>query len=187
MNPNTDDQIVSLLILAALLVMVFYRRRWRPSRTAFGTATWMNESVLRKVGMLAGRGLILGRTFSGALIRLPQFCHVLVCGGTGSGKGVSIILPNLFSFFSASIICFDTKGDLYEISARRRAAKGIRIIRLAPFNGGKDRFNPLDTIPTGDSPMLVDSAPERWRKPQWWLAEKQSPQIRIGTTPNRCR
>ena len=34
---------------------------------------------------------------------------------------------------------------------------GQRLRRLAPFNGGKERFNPLDTIPS-NCPMLVDSA-----------------------------
>jgi type IV secretion system protein VirD4 len=117
----------------------------------------MSEKVLRAAGMLAGYGLIVGRTCKGALIRPPDFCHVLVCGGTGAGKGVSIIIPNLLSWFRSSIVCFDTKGDLYETTAGPRAAKGERILRLAPFNGGRDAFNPLDTI-ARDSPTLVDAA-----------------------------
>ena len=157
MDPSADDQIISLLIIAVIVALVFCRRRWRPSATAFGTASWMSESFLRKAGMLAGKGLVLGRTFGGALIRLPDYCHVLCLGGSGSGKGISIILPNLLTYRRGSIICFDTKGDLHEITARRRAAMGERIIGLAPFNGGKDAFNVCDTIPR-DSPMLVDSA-----------------------------
>ena len=156
MSPSEDEQIVFLLIIAVMVALVFYRRQWQPSATAFGTANWMSERFLRKVGMLAGNGLVLGRTFTGALIRLPDYCHVLCCGGTGSGKGVSIILPNLLTYWRGSIVCFDTKGDLFEITAKQRAAKGERIIRLAPFNGGEDAFNPLDTIPCDAS--LVDSA-----------------------------
>ena len=91
------------------------------------------------------------------MIRLPDYCHVLCCGGSGSGKGVSIVLPNLLTYRRGSIICFDTKGDLYEITAKRRAAMGDRIVQVAPFNGGNDKCNPLDTIPC-DSPLLVDSA-----------------------------
>ncbi len=117
----------------------------------------MSDKALRAAGMLAGYGLILGRTFKGALIRLPDYCHVLLCGGTGSGKGVSIIIPNLLSYSSGSIVAFDTKGDLYQTTAKRRANRGERIIRLAPFNAGEDALNPLDAIPN-DSPMLVDSA-----------------------------
>ena len=108
--------------------------------------------------MLAGYGAYSRAAPSrSALIRLPDYCHVLVCGGTGSGKGVSIIIPNLLTYHRGSVVCFDTKGDLFETTARRRAASGQRIIRLAPFNGGTDAFNPLDTIPS-DSPGLVDSA-----------------------------
>ena len=60
MNPGADDQVVALLVIATIVVLVFYRRQWRPSGTAFGTANWMSEIVLRKAGMLAGNGLVLG-------------------------------------------------------------------------------------------------------------------------------
>ncbi|MFL5241525.1 MAG: type IV secretory system conjugative DNA transfer family protein [Gemmataceae bacterium] len=157
MNPSANDQVVCLLAFAAIVVVCLYRHRWKGSGTAFGTASWMSDKALRAWGFLSGHGLILGRTFEGALIRLPQYCHILLCGGTGSGKGVSVIIPNLLSYFHGSVVVFDTKGDLFETTARRRAAKGERIIRLAPFNGGTDAFNALATIPH-DSPGLVDSA-----------------------------
>lgn len=157
MKPTVEDQLVALFIIAAVLAILFCRRRWRGSGTAFGVAAWMSDQALRAAGMLAGRGLLLGRTFKGALIHLPDYCHVLLCGGTGSGKGASIIIPNLLSYFRGSIVCFDTKGDLYETTGKRRAAKGQRIIRLAPFNGGKEAFNPLDIVPF-DSDMVVDTA-----------------------------
>jgi type IV secretion system protein VirD4 len=157
MQPSFDDQVVSLAIIIGVLLVVFYRRRWRGSGTAYGSASFMTDQALRAFGMLAGYGLVLGRTFKGALIRLPDYCHVLVCGSTGSGKGVSIIIPNLLTYELGSVVCFDTKGDLFETTARRRAAMGQRVIRLAPFNGGTDAFNPLDSVPA-DSPSLVDSA-----------------------------
>lgn len=157
MHPSFDDQIVSLVMIVAILAVVFWRRRWRGSGTAYGVSRWFTERELRKAGMLARDGLIVGRTFKGALIRLRDFCHVLICGSTGSGKGVGVFIPNLLAWFRTSIVCFDTKGDLYETTGRRRAAKGQRVIRLAPFDGGEDSFNPLDTI-RADSPKLVDSA-----------------------------
>jgi type IV secretion system protein VirD4 len=173
MNSTANDQVVGLLWIVAILAIVFYRRRWRGSGTAFGVATWMSEKALRAAGMFAGRGLVLGRSFKGALVCLPHFCHVLVCGGTGSGKGVSVMITNLLRWFRSSIVCFDPKGDLYDTVARRRAARGERIIRLAPFNGGVDSFNPLDAVPR-DSPMLVDSA----------RAMAESLVVRQGTEPD---
>ncbi|HYV37937.1 MAG TPA: type IV secretory system conjugative DNA transfer family protein [Gemmataceae bacterium] len=156
MHPKDQEALVILagviLVIAALM-----RRRWRPSTTAFGTARWASEKTLQAAGMLGQRGLILGRTMRGKLIRVPNYCHVLLVGATGSGKGVSIIIPNLLSYFRGSLVCFDTKCDLFAACRKRRASKGNRLIRLAPFGNSKDSFNPLDTIHK-DSPKLVDEA-----------------------------
>jgi type IV secretion system protein VirD4 len=158
MHPSGEDQVFALIVIATIVaVFVLSRRRWRGSGTAYGTASWMTEKMLRAAGMLGKYGLVLGRTFSGALIRLPDYCHILLTAGTGAGKGVSIILPNLFTYFRGSVVCFDTKCDLYATAGKRRAARGERILRLGPFTGGEDALNPLDTIPP-DSPTLVDSA-----------------------------
>ena len=112
MNQNNDQQGALLVIIAVVVIAVLARRRWRPSTTAFGTACWASEKVLKAAGMLGNVGLILGRTMSGKLIRVPSYCHVLLVGATGSGKGVSIIIPNLLAYFRGSVVCFDTKGDL---------------------------------------------------------------------------
>ena len=107
--------------------------------------------------MLGKQGLILARTLSGALIRMPRYCHVLLIGGTGSGKGVGIIIPNLLDYVRGSVIVFDTKGDLYENTAGwRHSRKKQHVIRLDPFGSNDDTWNPLDTIP--DGPLLIDSA-----------------------------
>jgi type IV secretion system protein VirD4 len=157
MNQN-DRQAFMIFVGIMILIAVLARRRWRPSTTAFGTARWASENVLKAAGMLGGNvGIVLGRTMSGKIIRVANYCHVLLVGATGSGKGVSIIIPNLLAYFRGSVVVFDTKGELFATCGKRRAARGQRIIRLAPFNNGTHTFNPLDTI-RKDSPMLVDSA-----------------------------
>lgn len=85
------------------------------------------------------------------------FSRCCTAAGAGGDRALQPFLPNLFSWVRGSIICFDTKGDLYATAGPRRAAMGQRILRLAPFDGGTDSFNPLSTIPR-DSPLLVDSA-----------------------------
>ncbi len=116
----------------------------------------MSEKPSSESRILAGNGLVLGRTFAGALIRLPDYCHVLCCGGTGSGKGVSIILPNLLTY-RADRLSVSTQKVIYTRLPQSDAPRWERrIIRLAPFNGGKDAFNPLDTIPC--DALMVDSA-----------------------------
>ena len=96
---QNDQQVLVFLICVVVLIAVLARRRWRPSTTAFGTASWASENVLKAAGMLGNVGLILGRTMSGKLIRVANYCHVLLVGATGAGKGVSIIIPNLLSYF----------------------------------------------------------------------------------------
>jgi type IV secretion system protein VirD4 len=154
---QNDEQSIVIWLIVLLVLAVLARRRWQPSSTAFGTACWASDKVLKAAGMLGNSGLILGRTLSGKLIRTANYCHVLLVGATGSGKGVSIIIPNLLSYFRGSVVCFDTKGDLYAVCRKRRAGYGRRVIRLAPFSKGTDTFNPLETIREG-SPMLIDSA-----------------------------
>ena len=155
---SSDDTVISLLVWAGIIAVVYYRRKWRPSGTAFGIARWCSVKDLKKAGMLAGRGLVLGRTLkSGELIQLPNYTHTLLVGPTGGGKGVSIIIPNALKYSAGSMVLFDCKGDLFDTTAEHRQRMTNRIIRLSPFNGGSDGFNVLDTIPI-NSPMLVDSA-----------------------------
>jgi len=154
---QTDHQPVLIFIGVIVLIALLARRRWQPSTNACGTACWASEHVLKAAGMLGQTGLIVGRTMGGKIIRAANYCHVLLIGATGSGKGVSIIIPNLLSYFRGSVVCFDTKCDLHSTCARRRAARGEQIIRLAPFDNGPHSLNPLDTIPR-ESPTLIDSA-----------------------------
>jgi type IV secretion system protein VirD4 len=156
-NGNSIEGLVTLAVIVLIVLAAYYRAPWQASTTAFGTACWATDRMLRLAGMLAGRGLILGRTLGGRLIRLPHYCHILLVGATGAGKGVSVIIPQLLSY-RGSLVCFDTKGDLAEVATEhRRRRMGQRVIRLAPFNGGTDTLNPLDAIPR-DSPTLVDQA-----------------------------
>lgn len=171
---HENDQRVILLFIGALIVLAaLARRRWAPSASAFGTACWATEQVMARAGMLGNAGLVLGRTMGGKLIRVVDYCHVLLVGATGAGKGVSIIIPNLLVYFRGSVVCFDTKGDLFATCAKRRAAKGERIVRLAPFSSGADCWNPLDMI-SRNSPTLIDSA----------KAMAEALVVRLGTEPD---
>ncbi len=168
-EPNPGFVLVGILVVMALAL---WRPKWRPSSTAFGTARWATTMILRRAGMLGKQGLILGRTQRGRLIRLVEYCHILIVGTTGSGKGVSFIIPQLLTY-PGSVICFDCKGDLFAAAGAARARMGQRNVRIAPYNGGTDALNPLDTIPR-DSPTLIDDA----------RAMAESLVVRQGTEPD---
>ncbi|MGL4550588.1 MAG: type IV secretory system conjugative DNA transfer family protein [Gemmataceae bacterium] len=155
-RPGDEDAMYVVFWLAVLAAMVLATRfRWRPAMVAYGTAAWMTVKDLRAWGLLGSRGLVLGRTLCGRLIRLPRYVAVLVVGGAGSGKGVGLIIPNLLAHPGSAFV-FDTKGDLFAQTVQRRRQAGHRILRLAPFSDGEDAFNPCAEVRGG--PHLIDDA-----------------------------
>jgi type IV secretion system protein VirD4 len=150
----SSQQLLALMVIVLIVLWLrFGKRKWSLSATAHGTARWCSDAVLKAAGMLGNEGLALGRTLGGTLIRLPRYTMVLLVGSTGGGKGVGFVIPNMLTYFTGSVVCNDTKGDIYQITARRRGGK---IVRLAPFNRGEDGFNPLDVIQ--NDAMVVDNA-----------------------------
>ena len=152
---SQNEKVLLGICIIIFVLAVLAQHRFRASTTAFGTAFWMNEKMMLAAGLLGNVGLILGRTMTGKLIRIKNYCHVLLVGATGSGKSL-LIIPILFSYFRGSVVCVDIKGDLNKTCGRRRKARGQRVITLAPFNNGSDRLNPLDCIPNDH--LLIDSA-----------------------------
>ncbi|WP_148217013.1 type IV secretory system conjugative DNA transfer family protein [Phenylobacterium zucineum] len=75
---------VTMLALAAVLQV---------RRPLHGAARWAGEGELRKAGLRARRGLLLGRA-SGAYLRFGGSEHVLLYAPTRTGKGVGVVIPN---------------------------------------------------------------------------------------------
>lgn len=150
----------ALAVLGSLYVR--YRRGWlhgarddpASGATSQGSARWGEPGVLR-----APSGLILGRR-GAEILRLSGEGHILTIAPTGSGKGVSAVVPNLLSY-PGSVLVTDPKGENFAITARRRRALGSRVLALDPFGvvGGGDgaKFNPLDALDVA-GPDAVDDA-----------------------------
>ena len=152
-----ENPIPFLMFVGLVIVLVILRfRKKNVASDAYGTAAFCTEAVLRSCGMLWEKGLVLGRTVAGKLIRIRTYVHILLVGGSGSGKGVSIIIPNLLDYSLGGLVVFDTKNTLHKLALKYKKVKG-KMIHFAPFDDGEDFFNPLDTIPA-ESPLLVDSA-----------------------------
>lgn len=90
--------------------------------------------------------------------------HLMLIAGSRSGKGVSVVIPNLL-LYDGSVLAIDPKGELADRTAKRRAeGLGQRVFVLDPFDASGDRtlpwraaFNPLDEIDPA-SPTAVDDA-----------------------------
>lgn len=77
--------------------------------------------------------------------------HAITIAGAGSGKGTSVIIPNLLRWPHNALV-IDPKGENAEATAEAREAMGQTVHVLAPFGAKKvpERFhatyNPLDEL-----------------------------------------
>ena len=94
-------------------------------------------------------------------IRMPTEGHAMVIAPTGTGKGVSSIIPALLDH-RGPVIVVDPKAEAYAVTARRRREMGQRVILLDPFgcvDGAEaDRLNPLDLVDRNDPHAPDDCA-----------------------------
>ncbi len=85
--------------------------------------------------------------------------HLMTIAPTGAGKGIGVIVPNLLTY-PGSVIAVDIKGELTQITARRRAEMGQRVVILDPFKLVTNADNPTDALNPFDLFTLPGADPE---------------------------
>jgi len=136
------------------------------------TAAWRDSADLRNpaFGLCRlgydphqGRGLLLG-SLEGQSVGVEDDRHIMTVAGSRSGKGVSVIIPNLL-FYRGSALVMDPKGENADITAARRAKDlGHTVHILDPFQTVADRladyrasYNPLCALdPDKDDSLVAD-------------------------------
>jgi type IV secretion system protein VirD4 len=135
------------------------------NKNLYGTARWANEKDLKKFGLTQTSGVVLAQ-FQEAVLdfkvnpknssisltlhkQAPLVCHqggtnTLTIAPTRSGKGVGSIVPTCLNFPSSMII-FDPKGELFEITAGFRR-QFSRVLKFSPISHDTVRFNPLEEV-----------------------------------------
>lgn len=137
---------------------------------------------LGTAAMSDGRGFLkpmqmgdywLGFDHTGQGVAFRDNRHVLICGGTRGGKGVSFIVPNL-CVWPGSMVVIDPKGENAMVTARRRAGGSVyceglgQHVRILDPTGGVGRpddgfadlkasYNPL-TLIDADKAESIDIA-----------------------------
>ena len=134
--------LLSGLTISALWVLAFKRRKMSP----YGDARWATEQDVRKSGLRASHGILLGR-FNNEFLMAEGFEHVLCFAPTRSGKGVGIVIPNLLNWPGSAIV-HDIKGENFEKTSGFRAKHGQRVFFWNPGDpGGRTHcYNPLEFI-----------------------------------------
>ncbi|WFU79405.1 type IV secretory system conjugative DNA transfer family protein [Bradyrhizobium sp. CIAT3101] len=126
----------------------------------YGSSRWSSYWEILRSGALGRCGLIIGK-IGGRFIRYKAEGFVLLFAPTRTGKGYSVVIPNLLEY-PGSIIVIDIKGENHAITSRARALRGpvwtLNVMDPAKSHG----FNPLDMIQVGtwheadDAKQLAD-------------------------------
>lgn len=147
-DPVVQRATLALLPAAAVVVLLFLGMP-RAAKPIFGTARYLRRSELKRAGLRARDGLVLGRA-GGIALRDADQSHVMVIGPPSYGKTEGFVIPNLIEW-GGSFIALDFKGVLYERTARIRAKQGDKVFLFAPGFERSHSYNPLDMIRSGPS------------------------------------
>ena len=144
----------SVLVVGIAVAVVI--RRLDNRSDLHGSARWATLADVKEAGLLSETGLILGRwpgtKGERGILRHDGPEHVFVFAPTRSGKGVSLVVPNLLSW-PHSVLVHDMKGENWALSAGWRSRElGSLCIRFDPTctDGSGARYNPLFEIRMGD-------------------------------------
>ena len=112
-----------------------------------GAARFANPSEIAEAGLYGEQGIIVGKVGGRYLIYGGQE-FVLLAAPTRSGKGVSLVLPNLLNYHD-SVVVLDIKLENFAYSSKFRRQHGQEVYLFNPFgtNQRSHRWNPLDAVP----------------------------------------
>jgi type IV secretion system protein VirD4 len=131
------------------------------SRPLFGASKYASPKEGERSGLIYSNQprpdcILLGRTdgflrlFSRyvCLPRVPSVEHVMLYAKTGSGKGVSYVIPNCFSY-EDSLVVLDIKGEAYDTTAGHREKvlqQDVFLFSPLAADGKTHCWNPLGGI-----------------------------------------
>lgn len=149
---------IGILALAALAALVLAP----PSKPDIhGSARFAKRSEIEGAKLLhpiknesivGPPGLFLGCWYNGRR-KLSLYdagdTHVFTFAPTRSGKGVSLVIPNLL-MWQGSVLAIDLKAELYQVTSGWRSSElGSLCFRFDPTVPGTSRYNPLCEVRLG--------------------------------------
>ena len=169
-------------VLVAIAMSVWRARELKNSAT-YGSARWATRSEIASAGLLASKGVIIGR-HANLYLRHDGPEHVLCFAPTRSGKGVGLVIPTLLTWPHSAIV-HDIKGENWELTSGFRNSFS-RVLLFDPTNATSAAYNPLMEVRRGISEVrdvqniadvLVDPEGSLERRNHW---EKTSHALLVG-------
>lgn len=164
--------------LVTLAVAWLIGRHRSPPVKAIGKDRWGGLRDLKRAGLLAGRGLVVGRA-GRRVLTFDSDGHVLVVGGTRSGKTVGVVIPSLLTW-PGSVAVFDPKGELWRVTAGFRS-RFSHCVYFNPTRTESIKWNPLLEVRPGHevrdaqniAHILADPAGEKNQFDIWDITASQ--------------
>ena len=130
--------------------------RARNAKELYGSARFASEGEIRKAGLRASTGIVVGK-LRGRYLIFDGNEHVMVYAPTRGGKGVGVVIPNLLNWPGSAIV-LDIKKENWQLSAGFRMASGQDVYLFDPFDpeGRTARYNPLAYVRRDNPTDLYD-------------------------------
>lgn len=169
--------------IVVAIAMSVWRGRENRNANTYGTARWATRDDIRKAGLLADTGVVLGQ-FQNNYLRHDGAEHVLCFAPTRSGKGVGLVIPTLLTWPGSAIV-HDIKGENWDVTAGFRSTFS-RTLRFDPTSLESSAYNPLLEVRRGlnevrdvqnIADILVDPEGSLEKRNHW---EKTSHALLVG-------
>ena len=153
---------ITVILGAALVPYIIFRYEiwelniFKSKEKVYGDAHWATASDVRRAGLRAKTGMLLGVDKLGYYVA-DGFQHALLFAPTGSGKGVGFVIPNLL-FWEHSVVVHDIKLENYDLTSGWRASQGQQCFVWEPANpdGISHCYNPIDWVSAKPGQMVDD-------------------------------
>jgi type IV secretion system protein VirD4 len=148
--------------LAALGVLLLLGWRFEKPATSYGSAAWLTIFAALRKGLFNKRGLMVG-DWTGLLPVFYDGTHAITYGAAGSGKGTTVIIPNLLH--ARFIFLNDPGGENAAVAIQQWRARGFKIFAINPFGMHADSpwtlpvqaFNPFDFLDPESNTFSADA------------------------------
>lgn len=133
---------------------------WRPFKkpeSIHGDSHWATATEIKKMGLRAKSGILLG-DYQKKFLIADGYQHILLFAPTGSGKGVGFVIPNLL-FWRDSVIVHDIKLENYELTSgwrKKNLKQKVFLWNPADPDGVSHCYNPMDWISSKPGQMVDD-------------------------------
>ena len=132
-------------------------RPFKKPESIHGTSHWASIREIKKMGLRAKHGMLLGK-HKGKFLVADGYQHCLLFAPTGSGKGVGFVIPNLL-FWKNSVIVHDIKLENYEFTSgwrQKNLKQKVFLWNPADPDGISHCYNPMDWISKKPGKMVDD-------------------------------